>query len=112
MPPRQHHQHPAQKPPKPPSVATCAAAAAAREEAAAAAVTAPTLAAASLPVRGTTEPAISGNNGARLSVTGSNSNPKTNVDIEGNTNIANLKISYDMDTQAEESAKHSAKLHS
>jgi len=46
--------------------------------------------------------------GARLPTAVSNSNPKTNVATEGNTNVANLTISDDMDTRAAASAKRSA----
>jgi len=103
VPPRRQHQRPAHKPPKPPSVPTCAAATVASSLVAAAAAVAanPTPTAASLPAGCTTEHAISGNTGTRLPVVGSNSDPKTNVTTEGNANVANLKISDDMDTQAE-----------
>jgi len=60
-------------------------------------------------VGGTTGPAVGGNTGARLPTAISNSDPKTNITSEGNTNVANLKISDNMNTQAEKSAKGSAK---
>jgi len=110
MPSRRQPPRPAQKPPRPLSGPTYAAATAASSlaAAAAAAVTNPTLAEASFPVEGTTGLAIGGNTGARLPPAVSNSDPKTNITTEGNTNVADLKISDDMDTRAAESAKRSA----
>jgi len=57
---------------------------------------------------GTTGLAISGNTGTRPPIAASNSDPKTNINTEGNANIANLTISDDMDTRAAVSAKRSA----
>ena len=113
MPPRCEPQRAAQEPPKPQSVPTYAAATAvsslaAAAAAAAAAVTNPTLAEASGSVGGTDGPAIGGNTGARIPTAISNSDPKTNITSEHNTNVADLTVSNDMDTRAAASAKRSA----
>jgi len=109
MPPRHQPQRAAQQTPRPPTAPSYAAATAASSlAAAAAAVTNPTPAEAALPEGGTTGPAIGGNTGARPPTALSSSDPKTNITTEGNTNIADLSISDDMDTRAAASAKRSA----
>jgi len=59
-------------------------------------------------VGGTTGPAIGSDTGARPPIAASNRDPRTNITYEGNTDIATLQISDDMDTRAQASAKRSA----
>jgi len=113
MPPRRQPPRAAQQPQKTPAAPSYAAATAtsslaAAAAAAAAAVTNPTPAEAAVLGGGTTGLAISGNTGARPPIAASNSDPRTNINPEGNTNIADLKISDDMDTRAAALAKRPA----
>jgi len=95
--------------PNAPSYAAATAASSLATAAAVASIPNPTPAEASLPVGGTTGPAIGSNTGARPPIAASNSDPKTNFTTEGNADIATLQISDDMDTRAQASAKRSAK---
>jgi len=51
---------------------------------------------------------VSGNSGTSSTIAGGNSEPNANITTECNTNIANVMILGNMDTQAEESAKRTA----
>jgi len=109
MPPRCQPPRAAQQPQKTPAAPSYAAATATSSLAAAAAAAAyPTPAEAAVLAGGTTGSAISGNTGARPPIAASNSDPSTNINSEGNTTIAALKISDDMDTRAAALAKRPA----